>query len=84
MANKQDLERLDSPILAVLCQQVADANKDADTAEKAWQLKREWALLMIRRTPPPPQYKLNEQLKDEKQELVKRMAEFPAGVLPPL
>jgi hypothetical protein len=83
MANKQDLERLDSAVLAVLCQQVADATKDEDTAEEARQLKREWALLVMRQTPPPPHYKVNEQLKGEEKELVKRMAEFLADVLPP-
>lgn len=63
MPSKEDLQRLNSIVLAVLCQQVADNPAiDNQTAEKAWQLKRQWVLLQIELTPPPHDYKVNDRL----------------------
>lgn len=74
MATKQDLERLDLTILAVLCQQVADnASVDPVTAEKAWQLKREWVLLV---GPPLPNLKEQQQVESKQADLKTRMAEL--------
>jgi hypothetical protein len=82
MASKEDLQRLDSSILAVLCKKVAeDTAIENEAAEKAWKLNREWALLMIRLTPQPIDYKVNDQLREEEKKLVIRMADFLATVL---
>lgn len=79
MATKDELERLNLTVLAVLCQQVADnASADSATAEKAWQLKREWVLLQ-----GPPKPNLSDQrLVERKQAKLKtHMAEFLANAL---
>lgn len=83
MPSKEDLQRLDSTVLAVLCQQVADnPAMDNQTAEKAWQLKRKWVLLQIERTPQPSDYKVNDQLvEEEERKLAVQMADFLAKVL---
>lgn len=82
MASREDLQRLDTTILAVLCQQVADNPAvDNQTAEKAWQLKRKWVLLQIERTPQPSDYKLNDQLIEQERKLAIQMADFLATVL---
>jgi hypothetical protein len=82
MASKEDLQRLDTIILAVLCQQVADnPTIDNQVAEKAWQLKRKWVMLQIERTPQPADYKLNDQLIEQEKKLGIQMANFLAIVL---
>jgi hypothetical protein len=82
MASKEDLRRLDSSILAVLCKQVAENTAiDNDTAERAWKLNREWAMLMVQLTPQPSDYKLNDKLRDDERKLVVKMADFLATVL---
>ncbi len=81
MPTKEELERRNLTDLAVLCGEVADnPSADADTAEKAWQLKREWLVVTERETPPPPSLKENQQIEAEKEALRKRMVEFLAGV----
>lgn len=74
---KRDIERLDLVELAVLCQRVADnSTVDADTAERAWQLKREWIVLVARETPPPRHVREMDEIQAQKAELKNRMVEF--------
>ncbi len=81
LPSREQLERKGSTELAVLCGAVADSpSADADTAEKAVQLKHEWALLVAQQ----PQHVLAEQQRIEAkmESLKKRMAEFLAHTLP--
>ncbi len=76
MPTKQELEKFDIIYLAARCQQVADRPSAGKAiAEKAWQLKREWVMLVVRET-PPPDYETHQQIQAQKEELKKRMAEF--------
>jgi hypothetical protein len=73
---------LDSSILSVLCKKVAEDTAVSDeTADKAWKFYCEWALLMIKLTPQPTDYKVNDQLRNEEKKLVTRMADFVTTVL---
>jgi hypothetical protein len=77
MPTKQELENLNIIYLAVLCQQVADSpTADEKTAQKGWQLKREWVVLVGRESPSAGSYQEHEKVQAEKEELKKRMAEF--------
>ena len=70
----RDLEHLNLTVLAVLCQQVADdPSVAAATAERAWQLKREWVLLQ---QPPNPNLSEQRQIEHKQAELKARMAAF--------
>jgi hypothetical protein len=76
MVIKEELEQVNIIQLAVRCQKVADdSTLDEATAEKAWQLKREWVVLVGRDT-PPPDFKMHQQIQEELAELKKRMADF--------
>ena len=80
MANKQDLERLDSSQLAVYCKEVARSpTADAAVAEKAWQLRREW--FRVVGPPPPLDYELNELRLAEERAMADRMADFLTAAL---
>jgi hypothetical protein len=79
---RDDLERLDLVELAVLCQKVADDfSVGTQTAEQAWQLKREWVVLVARETPPPRSYKENDEIQMQKAALKTRMVDFLAALL---
>jgi hypothetical protein len=81
MLATEQLEKLNIVHLAVLCQSVADdAKMDESTAEKAWQLKREWVLLVMRETPLSTDYKEHKQIEAEKAVLKARMVAFLATV----
>jgi len=71
------LESLDLIRLAVLCQSVADSESiDSCTAREALALRREWALLVARETPPPPSFAKHEEIQKQKSVLKGRMVEF--------
>jgi hypothetical protein len=75
MPSKHDLEKFNIIYLAVLCGQVSEnPATDEKTAEKAWQLKREWIVLVARE--PTPSHKEHREIESAKDELRKRMAEF--------
>ena len=80
MRTKQELEKLPTTQLAVMCSKVADDPKRYSEAgsEKALKLKTEWASLQT-----PPQPSLMDQRKKEAQlqTLHNSMAEFLAGIL---
>lgn len=77
MTSQQELERVNIIQLAVRCQKVADdSTMDEATAEKAWQLKRDWVVLVGRDTPPLADFKTHQRIQEELEALKKRMVEF--------
>jgi hypothetical protein len=77
MANRQELEQVNIIQLAVLCQRMADdPTVDELIAHKAQKLKREWVVLVGRDTPPPPDFKMHQQVQKEMAELKERMVQF--------
>lgn len=80
MPTKQELEKLSTIRLAVMCGKVADDPEHYSEAgsEKAFELKTEWASLQT-----PPESSLKDQQKKEEQLLTlhTRMTEFLAGIL---
>lgn len=74
MPTKEELEQITTVLLAVECGKIAeDQRADETVAEKACELKQEWAGLMGRQT-PPPDYKTMRAL--EVEELRRRMIQF--------
>ena len=77
MPTKQDLERIDAVLLAVMCKKLAkDPSVDANAAEKARQMMLEWVALTEREMPPKPTKKDYDQMEADIDELKSRMAEF--------
>ena len=77
MASKQELEKLDIIRLAALCENVARSSAiDKKIAALAAALKLEWVRLVIRETPPPLDFKTQEQIQKEKTALKARMVEL--------
>jgi hypothetical protein len=80
MANKQDLERLDSSQLAAYCKQFADSpSAEAAAVEQAWQLRQQWFSVVGQ--PPPIDPKLNDQRLADEKALAGRMADFLTAIL---
>jgi hypothetical protein len=77
MLNKEELQQADVIVLAVLCGKCADdPATEKITAEKARQLKEEWASIVARQTPPPLEYKTMRQFEEDEAALRTRMIEF--------
>ena len=77
MPSKQDLERIDAVLLAVMCKKIAkDPSVDTNAAEKARQLMQEWVALTEREMPPKPAKKDYDQMEADIDALKSRMAEF--------
>jgi hypothetical protein len=80
MANKEDLECLDSSQLAVYCKQVAySASAEAAAVERAWQFRQEWFRIVGQPLPLDP--KLNDQRLAEEKALARRMVGFLVAAL---
>ena len=80
MPTKQELEKLPTTQLAVMCSKVASGPKHYSQAgsEKAFELKTQWALLQ---TSPESSLKDQQKKKSQLLTLHKRMAEFLAAIL---
>lgn len=80
MPTKQELEKLPTTQLAVMCGKVADDPKNYSEAgaQKALKLKTEWASLQ---TPPDPSLKEQQKKEGQLATLHTRMADFLAGIL---
>jgi hypothetical protein len=77
MPTKQDLERIDAVLLAVMCKKLAkDPSTDPATAEKARSMMHEWIALTEREMPAKPTRKDYDQMEADIDELKSRMAEF--------
>lgn len=76
MITKEQFERCFSPWLAALCGRIAYSN--VDTAETAWELKREWNRLMNLMTPATCGER--DRRVQQEESLTKRMAEYLATV----
>jgi len=74
---REELEQMGIVPLAVLCGELAnDSEAEISVAETAGQLKHEWAMLVARQTPPPPDYNEMKNLESEQAALRKRMIDF--------
>ena len=80
MKKQEELEKLPTTQLAVMCSRVADDSENYSEAgaEKALKLKTEWASLQ---TPPDLSVKDQQAKEAELSKLHNRMAEFLAGIL---
>ena len=77
MPTKQDLERIDAVLLAVMCKKIAkDPSTDPKTAEKALKMMNEWIALTEREMPPKPTVNDYDQMEADIAELKSRMSEF--------
>ncbi len=82
MPSKQELERLDAVLLAVMCKKLAqDESQSADVRETARQFKEEWLQLVERETPKKQNGKQFGQIQAEVAVLKSRMAEFLAPLI---
>ena len=81
-SKKEELERMDLNILAVFCQNVAEARTDNSfEAHHARQLKHEWTLLL---DPPDPSARVPKRQEDidlDAADLKGRMVSFLSSVL---
>jgi hypothetical protein len=78
MATKEFLEQFPSPLLAVMCGDVArEPAMGEATIQRAIELKREWVLLQ---QPPASNYKEEEQRQKKRADLKSRMAHFLASI----
>ena len=76
MASEQ-LESLHIIELAVLCQHAAnDPALDNDTRASAAALELEWVQLVRRETPPPPDFKAEQKIEQDKAVLRLRMVKL--------
>ena len=77
MPTKQDLEKIDAVLLAVMCKKIAkDPSVDPAAAAKALKMMHEWVALTEREMPPKPTVKDYDQMEADIAELKSRMAEF--------
>jgi hypothetical protein len=77
MPPREELERENLTVLAVLCGKVAgDPSADSATVDKAHALRLEWVRLQ---QAPHPVLKEQQKIEAQKESLRKRMAEFLSG-----
>jgi hypothetical protein len=82
MVTAQELGGHSLAELAVMCQRVADdVTVHELTSREASSLKREWATLIARETPPTPEFAEHKKIEAERRKLRKRMAQFLAGAI---
>jgi len=83
MPTKEALERLGPTELAVLCGKIAESpTASSIEADQARDMKREWALLNISVTPPPPTLQAQKDYEAKMERLKRKMVSFLAAVLP--
>ena len=81
-SKKEELERMDLNILAVFCQNVAEARSDnSSEAHHARQLKYEWTTILDPPDPTPRLRKRQEDIDLDAAELKGRMVSFLSSVL---
>jgi len=83
MATKEELDRLNIIVLAVMCERAAKSPyMDDETRSTLRELKRQATKLEIRDAPPPSDYKVHQQIQAERDALKAHMVEL-LSTLPP-
>jgi hypothetical protein len=74
---REELNQMGMVPLAVICGKIAhDSATEATIAEKAGELKHEWAMLVAQQTPPPSDHNEMTKLENKQATLRKRMIDF--------
>jgi phage terminase small subunit len=77
MATLDDLKKLDSTYLAVLCKKVSEFdNIDEQSREQALSLRDEWVGLILKQTPPPMTAREYDAIQLLLEQVKERMARF--------